>query len=92
MEKTEGQQARSTKRKSPTRKKQDAEGTLSHGGDDRVMTALMKQVSRLEAENKALLEQIAAMANSEVGPVQPQRDCVREQRHSFFKYCNARRY
>ena len=44
MEKTEGKQAEPTKRKSPTRKKQDAEGTLSQDGDDREVIALKKQV------------------------------------------------
>jgi hypothetical protein len=92
MEKTEGRQAKATKRKSPAREKQEGGGARNLTTDQEEVTALKEHISRLEAENKELREQILAIGNSAVRPVQSQVDSVREQRHNFFKYSNVRRY
>jgi hypothetical protein len=87
MQKAEGQQEKPPKRKSQKRSLKEGPGAR-----DEEVTALKKQIAHLEAENKGLREQISAMANSMVRPVQSQTDPVREQRHNFFKYSNVRRY
>jgi hypothetical protein len=56
------------------------------------VTALKKEVKRLEAENKNLRKQLTALSISTRQPVQSSSDSVREQQHNFFKYSNARRY
>jgi hypothetical protein len=51
---------------------------------------LEKQVLRLEAENQRLREQKTIVV--ERTPQRSSEDSLREQRHNFFKYSNARRY
>ncbi len=54
--------------------------------------ALQMRVKELEAENLRVRQQLATMANRTAPPSQSSADSVREQRHNFFKYSNARRY
>ena len=54
--------------------------------------ALQKRVEELEAENLRLRQQLATIANRTAPLSQSSADSVREQRHNFFKYSNARRY
>jgi len=73
--------------------------TKSHQEDSRItvpssdidIPALQKRVRELEAENLELRQQLAMM-NDRAAPSQSSADSVREQRHNFFKYSNARRY
>jgi molecular chaperone GrpE (heat shock protein) len=51
---------------------------------------LKKRVLTLEAENQRLQKQKTVVV--ERAPQQSSGDAVREQRHNFFKYSNARRY
>jgi hypothetical protein len=91
MEKSEGQTRKVTKRKASARTRQ-LEDSSNQLGDGHDIIALKERISRLEAENKDLRRQIAAMANSANLSNQSGRDPVSEQRHNFFKYSNIRRY
>jgi cell division protein FtsB len=91
MEKTERQEARVVKRKSAARGKR-GRGDSMNSADDREDVVVLKQrIFQLEAENKQLRKQIAAL-NDTMSPSQPGSDSVREQQHNFFKYGNVRRY
>jgi hypothetical protein len=92
MEEGMGEQTKVTKRKSTTRGKQERGGSPNQTSNCEDVIALKKRISRLEAENKHLREQIAALTNSASRPVQSNKDSVREQQHNFFKYSNIRRY
>jgi hypothetical protein len=92
MEKTEGRNARITKRQSRVPKKQASPDSSNSIRDQESVAALKKEIRRLEAENKNLREHIAALSASPRQPVQSSSDSVRDQQHNFFKYSNARRY
>ena len=85
------QPSKVTGRKSATKVKRDYGGPTSQTSDDDVI-ALRGQITQLEAENKSLRQQIAALASRAAGPSYSAEDPVREQRHNFFKYSNVRRY
>ena len=92
MEKTERQEAKVVKRKSTARGKRE-QGDAMNSADDREDVVVLKQrIFRLEAENKQLLKQIAALSDTMSRSSQPRLDSVREQQHNFFKYGNVRRY
>ena len=91
MGKAEGQTRKVTKRRAPARPKQ-LEDSPNQLGDDHGLIALKERISRLEAENKDLRRQLAAMATSANRSDQSGRDPVSEQRHNFFKYSNTQRY
>lgn len=92
MEKTERQEAKVVKRKSAARGKRE-QGDSINSADDREDVVVLKQrIFRLEAENKQLREQIAALSDTMSRSSQPHSDSVREQQHNFFKYGNVRRY
>jgi predicted RNase H-like nuclease (RuvC/YqgF family) len=92
MEKTEGRNTKITNRKSRLAEKQASRDSPNQARDQESMTALKKQIKRLEAENKNLRQQIAALSACPRQPAQSYSDSVREQQHNFFKYSNARRY
>jgi hypothetical protein len=92
MEKTERQEAKVVKRKSAARGKRE-QGDAMNSADEREDVVVLKQrIFRLEAENKQLLKQIAALSDTVSRSSQPRSDSVREQQHNFFKYGNVRRY
>jgi hypothetical protein len=78
------------KRKSSTKRRQE-DSTSQLGGNEEVFK-LKKRISKLEAENESLRDQIAALTANASRPTQSYRDSVREQQHNFFKYSNIRRY
>ncbi len=92
MRKTEGQKTTIVKRKSPVAERQKNPDSPNHIRNQGNVTALKKRISLLEAENTALREQVATLANGPSRPVQSYRESIREQQHNFFKYSNARRY
>jgi len=92
MEETKGEPTKVAKRTFTRRRKQDREESPNQTSNCEDVIALKKQISQLEAENKQLRKQIAALTNSVSRPVQSDRDPVREQQHNFFKYSNLRRY
>jgi hypothetical protein len=92
MEKTKRQEAKVVKRKSAAKGKRE-QGDSMNSGDDREDVVVLKQrIFRLEAENKQLRKQIAALSDTMSRSSQPRSDSVREQQHNFFKYGNVRRY
>jgi len=70
------------------RKRDDSGGGA--GGREEVV-ALKKRITRLEAENRQLRNQIAVLTDSMNRSSQSRSDSVREQQHNFFKYSNVRR-
>jgi hypothetical protein len=78
------------KRKSLTKRKQ--EGSIDQVSGNEEAIKLKKRISRLEAENKDLPDQITVFTVNANRPTHPYRDTVREQQHNFFKYSNIRRY
>ena len=92
MEKTERQEAKVVKRSSAARRKQEQGDSVSGAGGREEVVVLKQRIVRLEAENKQLREQIAALTDSVSRSSQPRSDSVREQQHNFFKYSNVRRY
>jgi hypothetical protein len=92
MKRTEAPQIKLTKRRSPAGGKQQGGDSPAQLGDHQDLIALKERVSRLEAENKGLREQIATLTSTVNRPVQSYTDSVREQQHNFFKYSNIRRY
>jgi hypothetical protein len=60
------------------------------GGPEEVVL-LKKRITRLEAENRQLRNQIAVLTDSMNRSSQSLSDSVREQQHNFFKYSNVRR-
>jgi len=70
------------------RKRDDSAGGA--GGREEVV-ALKKRITRLEAENRQLRNQIAVLTDSMNRSSQSLSDSVREQQHNFFKYSNVRR-
>ena len=70
------------------RKRDDSAGGA--GGREEVV-ALKKRITRLEAENRQLRNQIAVLTDSMNRSSQSPSDSVREQQHNFFKYSNVRR-
>lgn len=60
--------------------------------DPNEIRALKDYIAKLEAENRTLRQQIAAMSVRATEPRRSTEDSVREQRHNFFKYSNIRRY
>jgi hypothetical protein len=92
MKRAETPQIKITKRKSPAGGKQQGGDSPFQLGDHQDLIALIERISRLEAENKGLREQIATLTSTANRPVQPYTDSVREQQHNFFKYSDIRRY
>src|SRR5690242_10521909 len=79
------------KERTPARKAKNFTSSPNKSTDSTEIGALKSYIAKLEAENKGLRQQIAALR---VAVPQPQRrteDSVREQRHNFFKYSNLRR-
>lgn len=70
------------------RKRDDSAGGA--GGREEVV-ALKKRITRLDAENRQLRNQIAVLTDSMNRSSQSLSDSVREQQHNFFKYSNVRR-
>lgn len=91
MGNSEGRNTKITKRQSRVTEKQASPDSPNSIRDQVSVTALKKEIKRLEAENKNLRQHIAALSASSRQPVQSSSDSVREQ-HNFFKYSNARRY
>jgi hypothetical protein len=99
MDSLEDRQQEMKERNSASNKKKTKDGARSSSAeketsDVRVLKKrigeLEKQVLRLEAENQRLREQKPIVV--ERTPQRSSEDTVREQRHNFFKYSNARRY
>ena len=92
MQNAEGPEAKGVKRKSfATGKRKQADSAGDEAGHEEV-TALKKRITRLEAENRQLRNQIAVSTDSMHRASQALSDTVREQQHNFFKYSNVRRY
>jgi cell division protein FtsB len=91
MEKTD-RRTKVARTSSTAVKKPEADRNSGSSVDDGDVVALKKQIARLEAENKQLRKQIAALTDGMRQSPQPRSDSVREQRHNFFKYSNVRRY
>ena len=92
MEKAEWQEAEGVKRRSAARRKQKQGDAVNSPCDREEVVVLKQRIVQLEAENKGLLKQIAALTESTSRSSQPRSDSVREQQHNFFKYSNVRRY
>jgi cell division protein FtsB len=92
MEKAEKQGAKVAKQKSAARGKRKQGDPVSRDGDREDVVVLKQRIARLEAENKQLRKQIAALSDSMSQSSQSRSDSVREQQHNFFKYGNVRRY
>ena len=92
MEKTERQEAKVVKRKSAARGKRERGDAMNSADDREDVVVLKRRIFRLEAENKQLRKQIAALSDTMSRSSQPRSDSVREQQHNFFKYGNVRRY
>ena len=92
MEKAERQKAKAVKRRSKAREEQEEGDSVSSAGDREEVAVLKQRIVRLEAENKQLRKQIAALTDSTNRSSQPRSDSVREQQHNFLKYSNVRRY
>ncbi len=92
MERAEKQEANVVKRRSAARRKREQSDPGSHDGDPQDVIVLKQRIARLEAENKQLRKQIAALSGTMSRSSQPPLDSVREQQHNFFKYSNVRRY
>ena len=92
MEKTEGRSTKITNRRSRVSEKQVGPNSMNSIQDRENVTALKKEIKLLEAENKNLRQQIAALSAIPRQPARTYSDSVREQQHNFFKYSNARRY
>lgn len=91
MEKTGHQGTKVVKRKSvaTATRKQDDRADGPDGGEEAV--ALKKRITRLEAENRQLRNQLAVLTDSMNRSSQSLSDSVREQQHNFLKYSNVRR-
>jgi hypothetical protein len=92
MERAEKQEAKVVKRRSAARGKREQSDPVSHDGDPQDVIVLKHRIGRLEAENKQLRKQIAALSDTMGRSSQPRWDSVREQQHNFLKYSNVRRY
>jgi hypothetical protein len=92
MEKAKKQEAKVVKGKSGARRKREQDDPVSHDGDREDVVVLKQRIARLEAENKQLRKQIAALSETMSPSSQSRSDSVREQQHNFFKYSNVRRY
>lgn len=71
---------------------QGEDGFSVEPSENAAVGALRKRIAQLEKENESLRQQLAMMCKSTAGPGRTSTDSVREQRHNFFKYSNARRY
>jgi hypothetical protein len=78
-------------RKSVAKAKQDDDGHIVKSSDGEGLDALKKRIAELEAENKGLRQQMVAMSSKPAEPSRSSEDSVRQQRHNFFKYSNAKR-
>jgi hypothetical protein len=92
MEKAERQEVKVVKRKSAARGKREQDDAMNSASDREEVVVLKRRIFRLEAENKQLRKQIAALSDTTSRSSQPRSDSVREQQHNFFKYGNVRRY
>jgi hypothetical protein len=92
MEKMERQEAKVVKRKSAARGKREQGDAMKRADDREDVVVLKQRILQLEAENKQLRKQIAALSDPTSRSSQPRSDSVREQQHNFFKYGNVRRY
>jgi hypothetical protein len=90
MEKTGHQGTKVAKRKSAAMGKRKRDNSAGVAGPEEVV-ALKKRITRLEAENRQLRNQIAVLTDSMNRSSQSLSDSVREQQHNFFKYSNVRR-
>jgi hypothetical protein len=79
-------------RKPVAKANQDDDGHTVKSGDGEGLDALKKRIAELEAENKGLRQQMVAMSSKPAEPSRSSEDSVRQQRHNFFKYSNAKRY
>ena len=92
MQNAEGPEAKGVKRKSvATGKSKQADSAGDEAGHEEV-TELKKRITRLEAENRQLRNQIAVLTDNMNPSSQSPSDSVRAQRHNFLKYSNVRRY
>jgi hypothetical protein len=78
-------------RKPVAKANQDHYGHTVKSSDGEGLDVLKKRIAELEAENKGLRQQLVAM-NSRPEPSRSFEDSVRQQRHNFLKYSNAKRY
>ena len=92
MKKAGTQETKAVRRKPVTAAKLEQGESARSGGEREDVVVLKKQIARLEAENKQLRKQVAALTDSVGRSIQSHSDSVREQRHNFFKYGNVRRY
>jgi hypothetical protein len=81
-----------TKGRSSRKARQQEDGLTVESSGGANVSALKKRIAHLEKENESLRQRLALMSTSPVGPARASDDSVREQRHNFFKYSNARRY
>ena len=79
------------KRKSAATGKRKHDDSAGGAGGREEVVALKKRITRLEAENRQLRNQIAVLTGSMNRSSQSLSDSVREQQHNFFKYSNVRR-
>ena len=91
MERAERQEAKVLKRKSAARGKREKDDAMNSADDREDVVVLKRRIFRLEAENKQLRKQIAALSDTTSRSSQPRSDSVREQQHNFFKYSNVRK-
>jgi hypothetical protein len=91
MEKLGHEGNKVVKRGSAATGKRKHDGSAGGAGGREEGVALKKRITRLEAENRQLRNQIAVLTDSMNRSSQSLSDSVREQQHNFFKYSNVRR-
>lgn len=91
MEKMRHEGTKVMKRKSADTAKHKQEDSAGGASGREEVVVLKKRITRLEAENRQLRNQIAVLTDSMNRSSQSLSDSVREQQHNFFKYSNVRR-
>lgn len=79
-------------RKSAMKANQDHSSSAIKTTDSEDLGVLRNRITQLEAENKSLRQEVAALSGRAAQPSRSTEDSIHEQRHNFFKYSNARRY
>jgi hypothetical protein len=91
MEKLGHEENKVVKRGSAATGKRKHDDSAGGAGGREEVVALKKRITRLEAENRQLRNQIGVLTDSMNRSPQSLSDSVREQQHNFFKYSNVRR-
>jgi len=92
MERAEREETKGMKRKPTTIGKHKQGDSAREDPEREEVVALKRRITRLEAENRQLRNQIAVLADSLNRPSQSPSDSVRAQRHNFLKYSKVRRH